>query len=314
MRRFGLILLTMVSICGVGIAQQDPSSSHYMYNIANYNPGASGSAGLFSATASSRQQWVGFDGAPSTTTFNVNAPVEILRERHGLGFTVTSDIIGFDSNISIAGTYAYLMNLGIGTLGIGVNLGMVNTNIDPTWSIPDGNDFTPADQDPLIPGNKESFVAFDAGFGLYLKNEKYYAGLSVTHLNQPKIKYSEATPYLSRHYYITAGYTVQLTNPSFELLPSVWGLVNDGVTQFSATTLLQYNKKVWGGLSYRSSDALIGIVGVELYNGIRICYAYDFPLSDIRTATSGSHEILVNYCFDFSLGKSPMQYKSIRFL
>jgi type IX secretion system PorP/SprF family membrane protein len=314
MKKFGLVILTMVSAYGVCGAQQDPTSTLYMFNIANYNPGSVGSSGMFSATASSRQQWVGFDGAPFTTSFNFNAPFNFLGTKNGAGLTVMSDIIGFDSNISISGAYSYIMNLGVGSLGIGVNVGMINTNINPSWSIPDGSDFTPAQQDPLIPNNSETFVALDAGLGIYLKNDKYYAGFSVSHINQPKIKYFESTPYISRHYYATAGYTVQLPNPSFELLPSVWGLFNNGVVQFSATTLLEYNKKVWGGLSYRSGDALSGIVGLELYNGIKICYAYDFPLSEIRTATSGSHEIIVNYCFDFSLGKSPMQYKSIRFL
>ncbi len=304
----------MVSVYGMCCAQQDPASSLYMYNIANFNPGSVGASGMFSATASSRQQWVGFEGAPFTTSFNINAPFSLLGSRHGAGLTVMSDIIGFDTNISLSGEYSYIMEVGLGSLGVGINLGMINTSVNPSWSIPDGSDFTPAEQDPLIPNNSENFVAFDAGFGVYLKNDKYYAGFSVTHINQPKIKYSESTPYISRHFYATAGYAVQLPNPSFELLPSVWCLFNDGVVQISATTLLEYNKKVWGGLSYRASDALTGIVGVELYNGIRICYAYDFPLSEIRTATSGSHEILVNYCFDFSLGKSPMQYKSIRFL
>jgi hypothetical protein len=86
------------------------------------------------------------------------------------------------------------------------------------------------------------------------------------------------------------------------------------VAQFTVTSLLRYNKKVWGGVSYRAGDALIGVVGFELYNGIRIGYAYDFPMSDIRKNTSGSHEFMVNYCFDISLGKSTMKYKSIRFL
>lgn len=304
----------MITICGVGYAQQDPVSSHYMYTTTNYNPGATGSNNMFSATASSRKQWVGFDGAPFTATFNVNTPINLFGSQSGVGLSVTSDEIGFDNNISISGSYAYLLDIGFGTLGIGANFGMINTNLNPSWDIPDGSDFTSPDQDPLIPGNKESFIAFDAGLGLYLKTNKYYAGLSVTHINQPKIKYTEGTPYLSRHYYFTAGYNIQLPNPSLELLPSVHGLMSKGIMQFSATTLLQYNKKVWGGFSYRAGDALIGLVGLELYNGVKICYGYDFPLSDIRTATSGSHEILVNYCFDFSLGKSPMQYKSIRFL
>ena len=119
---------------------------------------------------------------------------------------------------------------------------------------------------------------------------------------------------MSRHYYLTAGYTVQLPNPSLELLPSIFVFSDGKVAQFNITSLVRYNKKVWGGVSYRAGDALIGTVGFELFNGIRIGYAYDFPLSDIRKNTSWSHEFMVNYCFDLSLGKSAMRYKSIRFL
>jgi type IX secretion system PorP/SprF family membrane protein len=97
-------------------------------------------------------------------------------------------------------------------------------------------------------------------------------------------------------------------------LPSIFVYSDGKVAQFNVTSLVRYNKKVWGGVSYRAGDALIGTVGFELFNGIRIGYSYDFPLSDIRKNTSGSHEFMVNYCFDLSLGKSAMRYKSIRFL
>ena len=86
------------------------------------------------------------------------------------------------------------------------------------------------------------------------------------------------------------------------------------MAQITITSLIRYNKKVWGGVSYRAGDALIGIVGFELYNGIRLGYAYDFTMSDMNTNSNGSHEFMINYCFDLGLGKSPMKYKSIRFL
>jgi len=73
---------------------------------------------------------------------------------------------------------------------------MLNTTLDPTWVIPNGDAFTPASGDPLIPENKQSYVAFDAGLGLYYKADKYYAALSSTHINQPQIKYSKGTPYI----------------------------------------------------------------------------------------------------------------------
>jgi type IX secretion system PorP/SprF family membrane protein len=318
MKRLSIAFLFLVLITFTGFSQQDPLSSQYMFNTLTYNPGVAGTSGMICATALNRQQWVGFEGAPATTLFNISAPIFPFKIKSGIGLVVESDKIGFDKDINLSAVYSYLMDLNIGKLGIGINLGMINKSLDPKWNIPNGDGFTQPDQDPLIPVNKESFVAFDAGLGLYLKADKYYASLSVTHINQPKIKFAkeeaEVITYISRHYYLTGGYTLQMPNPSLELLPSFFAYSDGKVIQFNITSLVRYNKKVWGGVSYRAGDALIGIVGLELFNGIRIGYAYDFPLSDIRKSTSGSHEFMVNYCFDLSLGKSPMRYKSIRFL
>lgn len=314
MKKLNITFLFLVIFFLPVSSQQDPLSSHYMFNTLTYNPGVAGTSGMICATALNRQQWIGFNGAPSTTIFNISAPVSPFKISSGVGLLIESDNVGFDKDINLALSYAYLMDLGAGKLGIGINLGMLNKTLDPKWEIPNGDSHTPVSGDPLIPENKESYVAFDAGFGLYYRAEKYYAGLSVTHLNQPKIKYSKGTPYVSRHYYITAGYTLQLPNPSLELLPSLFAFSDGKVTQFTITSLVRYNKKVWGGVSYRAGDALTGLVGFELYNGIRIGYAYDFTLSDIRKNSSGSHEFMVNYCFDLNLGRSPMKYKSIRFL
>jgi type IX secretion system PorP/SprF family membrane protein len=269
---------------------------------------------MICATALNRQQWIGFKGAPSTTVFNISAPVSLFSIKSGVGLLVESDNVGFDKDINLSASYSYLMDLGLGKLGIGLSLGMLNKTLTPTWEIPLDDAHTPASGDPLIPENKESFVAFDAGFGLYYKTEKYYASLSVTHINQPKIKFSKGEPYISRHYYLTGGYTLQLPNPALELIPSVFAFSDGKVVQATITSLVRYNKKVWGGVSYRAGDALIGIVGLELFNGIRLGYSYDFTISDIRKNSSGSHEFMINYCFDLSLGKSPMKYKSIRFL
>lgn len=314
MKRQGTAFLFLILSVSIGFAQQDPLSSQYMFNTLTYNPGVAGTSGMICATALNRQQWVGFKGAPSTTIFNISTPFNLFKIKSGAGLLVESDNIGFDKDINLSLSYSYIMDMNIGKLGIGLNLGILDKTIDPSWFVPNGDGFTPPDQDPLIPVNKESVVAFDAGLGLFLRAEKYYAGFSVTHINQPKIKFSKGEPYISRHYYLTAGYTVQLPNPSLELLPSFFVYSDGKILQFNVTSIVRYNKKVWGGVSYRAGDALIGMAGVELFNGIRIGYAYDFPLSDIRKSTSGSHEFMVNYCFDLGFGKSPMRYKSIRFL
>jgi type IX secretion system PorP/SprF family membrane protein len=314
MKKIYTTFLFLVFLVRAGLSQQDPLSSHYMFNTMTYNPGGAGISGMVCATAISRQQWVGFKGAPSTTVFNISAPVTLFKTNSGIGIIVGSDKTGFDKNINLSASYSYLMDLGQGKLGIGLTLGMLNKALEPKWEIPSGESHTPVSGDPLIPENKESYTAFDAGLGAFYKADKYYAGLSITHINEPKIKFTKGLPYISRHYYFTAGYTLQLPNPSLEMLPSVFAFSDGKVTQIAVNTLVRYNKKVWGGVSYRAGDSIIGMVGAELFNGIRIGYAYEYPLSDIRKNTSGTHEFMVNYCFELNMGKSPMRYKSIRFL
>ncbi|MDZ7633664.1 MAG: type IX secretion system membrane protein PorP/SprF [Bacteroidales bacterium] len=308
-----VIFALIIPACAV-FGQQDPVLSQYMFNTQTYNPGYSGMTGMITATAMTRQQWVGFPGAPSTTIFNVSTPFSLFGLRSGAGLLVEADKYGFSNDINLSLSYSYLFNLGSGTLGAGFSAGMLNKTLAPEWFIPSGPSHTPPSGDPLIPENDESFVALDISAGIYYQALSYYAGFSVTHLNQPEIKYSETATYVSRQYYLTAGYYFQLPNPSLELIPSVF-IANDGATtQYLATAMVRYNKKIWGGVSYRISDAITGFAGVELYNGLKIGYGYDFPISEIRKGTSGSHEFVVSYSFDLGLGKSVTKYKSIRFL
>ena len=314
MKKLKITFLFLIFLSLYGFSQQDPVSSQYMFNTMCYNPGVAGISGMICATAMTRQQWVGFKGAPSTTSFAVSSPLKLFNIESGVGLVVQSDNTGFDKDITLEGTYSYLMDVGPGKLGIGIMMGMLDAALSPSWQIPSGDSFVPASGDPLIPENKESYVAFDASLGAYYKTDKYYGGLSVTHITQPKIKYSKGTPYVSRNYYLTGGYNIQLNNPSYELLPSVLVFSDGKVLQATVNATVRYNKKAWGGISYRAGDSVIGMIGFELFNGIRIGYSYDFPLTDVRKSTTGSHEFIVNYCFDLNMGKSPMRYKSIRFL
>jgi len=312
MKRYFCILLFIVTV--PVMAQQDPVISHYMFNTLTYNPGIAGVSGLISATAINRQQWTGLQGAPSTTVLNVSSPLPLFNRKSGAGLIIQSDNIGFNKDLNIMGSYSHHINVGAGKLGIGVSLGMLNKKLVPSWKIPTGGDYFPPSGDPLIPENNESYTALDAGMGLFYNTNNYYAALSVTHINQPKIKHTKADTYVSRHYYATAGYIFQSPNPSFEIIPSFLVFSDGKIMQFSINSLVVYNKKVWGGVSYRQNDALTGMIGMELYNGLKFGYSYDFTLSDIRKSSSGSHEFMINYSFNIDWGKTPMRYKSIRFL
>ena len=144
----------------------------------------------------------------------------------------------------------------------------------------------------LIP---ENYGRFPAYIPLHLREQGAAAGLF-------------------HHYYAVAGYRLQLSDPLFEILPSAI-IKSDGRTNsFDVSALVRYNKKFWGGVSFRAGDAFAGIIGFELFNGIRIGYSYDFNTSSIGNYSKGSHEFTLGYCFTLSLDKAPQKYRSIRFL
>ncbi|MBL7112216.1 MAG: type IX secretion system membrane protein PorP/SprF [Bacteroidales bacterium] len=316
MKRGGLFCVFLLIVMTT-YSQQDPHFSQYMYNLSYFNPGYVGSTDMICMSLANRQQWVGFTGAPNTSFFQANAPVKPFGINSGVGLSLLSDNVAFDKNLSITGYYAYRLDVGPGTLGIGVNLGLINKALEADWQIPTelGSDFVSAESDPAIPDADESRMTFDMGLGVYYTTGNLYFGLSSTHVNRPKIKYvDKRESYIGRHYYLLSGYRWQLSNPMFEVMPSVL-LKTDGRTnQFDASALVRYNKKFWAGVSLRAGDALIGIIGFELFNGVRIGYSYDFTTSDIGNYSSGSHEFTVGYCFSLSMDKTPQKYKSIRFL
>lgn len=293
-------------------AQQDPSFSQTRSVINSFNPGAAGSNDKVCLNLAHREQWVGFKGAPSTSFFSADGSFNFFGMDHGLGLTILNDAAGFNSDLGINLDYAYRMDLGDGKLGLGFNVGLMNKALDPDWVTPDG--VGDIQGDPYIPQGKESRVGFDLGLGIFYRSENLFFGISTTHLNQARIQYENASPYLVRHYYVTGGYTLQLANPMFEIMPT-FVLSSDGkANQLYLNTNVRYNKRFWGGVSYRAGDAIVGIVGLELFNGVRIGYSYDFIVSKISKYSGGSHEFTVGYCFDLSLDKTPQKYKSIRFL
>jgi len=295
-------------------AQQDPQYSQYMFNHLAVNPGYAGSHDAICLNAVHRQQWVGIEGAPITSVFTVNSPFRMFGASHGIGLAVMSDQIGFDQNVSAGLDYAFRFSLGNapGKLGIGISGIFLNKALKATWKIPGGN----PDLDPSIPGPNESVSGFDLGFGVFYRADNVYLGLSATHLLEPTLSYDKAKYPLKRHYYATAGCVLPLNNPVWEVAPSLMAYSDGTASQFTANMNIMYNKKIWGGVGYRLNDAVIAMVGVDLFNGVKVGYAFDYTYTSLHNFVSagGSHEVMVSYCFNLVKEKVVKKYKSVRFL
>jgi type IX secretion system PorP/SprF family membrane protein len=303
-------------------SQQEVQVSHNMFNNLGINPGYAGMNDAICATAIVRQQWVGFEdpdgnhGAPQTYLLSIDGKVNPLHG--GLGVNIMQDQLGFEKNLNVKICYSYHLAAGPGTLGIGAQVGFMNKKID-------FSKFEPIDlDDPLLQsGSVEGNMATDFAFGLYYQiPSKLYFGLSSSQLSQADITYPSglATPTLARHYYITAGYYYPLpSNPSLEIQPSLLIKSDLASTQFDINALLKYNNTFWGGLSWRAQDAVVILLGYQKnfsLGTLKAGYAYDFTTSALGAdgRSSGSHEIMIGYCFKIVKEFKPESHKTTRFL
>jgi hypothetical protein len=60
--------------------------------------------------------------------------------------------------------------------------------------------------------------------------------------------------------------------------------------QLDITSRVYYRNDYWLGLSWRTQDALIAMLGLR-YDRFYIAYAYDFTLTEMRRQGLGSHEL-----------------------
>jgi len=300
-------------------AQQASMLSQNMFSIPFINPAFAAIDESIFATAFTRQQWMGLTDSegnhisPTTYLVAVNVPSTFLKG--GLGLIVSEDKLGFFKDVSINLQYAYKLTLSQGILGIGGQLSIINRNINFDKFIAiDGND-------PVISGIGDNISSLLADFGLgafYKVLNKYYLGLSVINILETKgasfTETGSGQPVLDRTVYFTGGYEFEIPNkPEYRFIPSILIKSNFSSTQISISSLLQYNNKFWGGVTYnmQTADAIAVLIGMQNKN-FKIGYAYDLPLSSLNP--SGSHEIMVSYSFDIDFDKRRDSYRNTRFL
>ena len=316
MKKIISFLYLVIIVKLAAFSQQDPQFTNNMFYKLGVNPGFAGSEGTISGIILNRYQWDGFRGAPKTLIFSAEAAINAFGSPGGIGLNIVSDELGFEKNTQINANYAYSKTLGVGKLGIGLSLGLFNKSINGEWEVPEDNlgIYTQPNSDPAIPQGDVSQMALDAGLGLYLSSNHYFLGVSVTHLNQASIKFSDlASTYLVRHYYLMGGYNIKLSDPLFELRPSFLFKSDLGSWQLDLNTNIVFNKRFWGGITYRVQDAIALLMGMEMENGLRFGYSFDLVTSSISHYGYGSHEIFVSYSLDLERNRN-QKYKSIRFL
>lgn len=309
--KYNILIFIIFQACFV-FSQTDKQVSLIYFDHLSINPGYAGNENAIIANAIVRNQWLGFgeDGGAgaSTQVLSVSTPVNFLGMKHGVGLNIINDQIGANSNTNLNLAYAYITKVGQGNMGIGLDLGFWNRKMDFSQLNPTTED--------NIPTTEQTDMIFDLGLGVFYKTDNLYLGVSGKHLPPEKADYvgtdNTITEKISRHFYVTSGYTYQLTNPLFEIQPSVHLKSGGNKSQVTYGTRVLYNKKFWGGVSYNHKAGINILYGMELPSGFEFAVAYEIPLAKVHAA--GSVEFMLGYRFNLSVEKTTPSYKSVRFL
>jgi len=324
MKKNGSILLVVltVSFCTVS-AQQLPLYNQYISNPYLINPAVAGSDGYTSFFLTARNQWLGFNQAPSTQTFS--AQTRLLKRsfiikrtsprkrsvfkpsrsgRVGLGGMVFNDRNGLIRRTGFNASYAYHIRMRETQLSFGLRGDFYQMRLDE-----EGLTFRNPNEPLLGTGLGRSLFIPDATMGVYLMGYEYYAGISVSQIFQSYLKLGNqafSNYRMLRHYYIMGGYRFFI-NPDFEIEPSVLVKTTEQLlVQADLNVKFYYLKNYWAGLTLRSNMAFVAMFGLKAdkyYFG----YSFDYSFTGISRRTYGSHEIMIA----LKLGDSARRYRWI---
>lgn len=301
MRKLLLVIFLASGALYECYAQQDPHYTQYMYNMSVMNPAYAGSKESLSMGLLYRKQWVEIEDAPTTATFFGHSPVG---KNVGLGLSVISDKIGPVEENNIYGDFSYTLSLGgEHKLAFGIKTGLTLHKVGLFSEI--GNGYVPDVDDPAFSENISN-TYFNIGSGLFYYTNKYYLGFSVPNMlkskhldlsvNGDQYEFGSETS----HYFFTGGYVFDLNEKvkfkPFFMLKSAFS----APTSLDLSTNFLFNDKFEVGATYRLDDSFGAMANYAVLPNLRIGYAYDHIVSDLKVTTPSSHEIILLWDVNFS--------------
>ncbi len=285
-----LLFLGLATALSVN-AQQDALYSQYMFDKMLMNPACAGSSKWMVGSLKNRMQYVKLEGAPTTNVFTFQAPVQV--KKIGLGVKVVRDKIAVTNNLAATAFFSYHLGFGKGKLSFGLEGGLLNNSYNY-----EGLHKVDLD-DPALLLSAESYMHPDVSTGVYYQSASYYVGASANHLFSLKKSISsvgDAQAYpKNRSFYGMGGYILELSDKMF-LEPGF-------LVKYAMNAPLQVDLNlsfIWldlftAGASFRTGDAVVSYVKIDISKNFKLLYSYDFTISQLAKYSNGSHEIGISY-------------------
>lgn len=319
MRKIVLILGMLIS--WEMQAQGDPFFSHYMLNPSYYNPGWMGDVNTGFLSFQHRSQWVdytsSFDGpggSPSSQFLSFIVPT--TGPVASIGINSMRDQQGPTSSIWISAGAAYNFEIKPGIVSVGLMPGLVSYTLnfnELRFESPD---------DPFDVRSKVSQTKPDIAAGVFFSSfAGYFGGVGVSHLLSPSFDFGistsvgKASNQFKPVYYLHGGKKVQISQ-NLDVRPTLLVKTNWSGYSIDFSGIATYRGIIWGGLSYRQSEAVVLLIGYNCLPNqvLKVGYSLDYVVKDQAAKRPTSHELFLKYDIpDFILG-GRKEVKTPRFI
>lgn len=281
-----MINLLFTILCGVVYGQQEPQFTQFNDNMLYFNPAYAGSKDALNVTAMHRDQWVGFNGRPITSTVSLNTPLSY--KSLGFGLTMINDRTGIiNQNMAYADISYTIKFNNKAKLAFGIKGGVNYLSVGSNFNVSTPND--PNLNQDLITRLNPNF-----GFGMYYYTSKFFCGISVPKLIENTFSGSTINTEV-KHYFANVGGLFNV-NKTWKIRAIAQAKAAVGAPlgiDLSVTGI--NNDKFLLGAMYR-----LGIDGgifaqFQLGNQLRVGLAYDFAVNGLRKFHNGSFEVMLSY-------------------
>jgi type IX secretion system PorP/SprF family membrane protein len=291
MKKIINIITIVFLLTQIAMGQQEMMLTKYTYNSLFFNPAYAGSHGLGEGTliAHYRNQWINLEGAPKTILLGGEA--SLSDNRLGVGVMFGKESLGVESRTDGTINTAYRIQLGNGQLAAGLRVGFSSfSNNFSRLTIKDPGDVFD------IPNYQINL--FSVGTGVYYNTDGLYFGVAVPNIaviSSSKNGIGDR----SKHFYLHTGLMIGDEYSTIKFEPSILMKYQKAAPlQFTLGVNAWLRENIAIGGHYRSNDALALSAELHLSKQIRIGFAYDFTLSEIKKHSDGSLEFFIGYKFN----------------
>jgi type IX secretion system PorP/SprF family membrane protein len=305
------IITVFTALTGLN-AQSDIDLNHRWLSLLDSNP-ATINTEYLEFSGMTRNQWVGFPGAPVSQLFSVSGYSKNINS--GFGLTILNDRIGYTGRVNAKGMYSYNIQFDDNRfkhismqsmLSFGLAIGLSHYSTDPSKittndDIVDPNVLNRSQSEGLKPDFDFgiNFIHGFSGVGLIR------IGASATHINN--MFASDGPDKISCNYHAYASFEPSSDLSYFSKLKPVFGMSYmqySNIANFELIGMLLFkagNRQLWIGESLKfRGNSLSTFLGVEIFKNLNLGYAFEYTYSSVGKSSRSSHELMLTYTFSLS--------------